>query len=226
MARMIDLSGALENGLWGYHELPGLEQCVPAVEVETIATVRKDGFFSSKILCSTISGTYLESGSHMLEEAKNLDEYTVEDFMKPAKLVRIPNQEAKALIGAEILETHAPLIERGDALIIDSGWSRMWNKPGYVLKCPNLLPAAIEWVLEKKISIFGVDIPCIEASWSEGDEEQKGSLLRSLFQRGTLLLAPLVNLQELSKDSGQLICLPLKVKGASGAPARAVFIED
>jgi arylformamidase len=226
MTRMIDLSGTLENGLWGYHELPGLEQRIPAVEVQAIAMVRDDGFFSSKIVCSTISGTYLESGSHMLEEGRNLDEYTVEDFMNPAKLVRIPNQEAKTLIDAQILKAHAPRIEKGDALIIDTGWSRMWNKPGYVLQCPNLLPAAIEWVAEKQISIFGVDIPCIEASWSEGDEEQKGSMLRSLFQSGTLLLAPLVNLQKISRNSGQLICLPLKVQGTSGAPARAVFIED
>lgn len=44
MEKIIDLSGMLENGLWGYHELPGLEEIVPPVEVRTIATVKKNEF--------------------------------------------------------------------------------------------------------------------------------------------------------------------------------------
>ncbi len=102
----------------------------------------------------------------------------------------------------------------------------MWNKPGYVLQCPNMLRSALEWVLDRDISIFGVDVPCIEASWSEDDEEEKGGLLGELFKRGVLLVAPLVNLDRIKSDSGKLVCLPLSIRGTSGAPARVVFIED
>jgi arylformamidase len=223
---MTDLSGALKSELWGYHELPGLEGIVPRVKVETIATVKENGFFTSKITCSSISGTYLESGAHILENGKYLDQYSVDDFVKPAKIIRLPRQGEKALIGASLLEVNSPEIQKGDALIIDTGWGRMWNKPGYVLQCPNVHSAAIEWVIEKEISIFGVDIPCIEASWSEDDGESKGSLLGALFARDTLLLAPLVNLDKIRGDRGTLICLPLKIKETSGAPARAIFIEE
>jgi arylformamidase len=226
MGRVIDLSGAVENGLWGYFQLPGLEGIIPEVEVKTIATVKKDDFFSSKITCSTISGTYLEAGSHIIENGKKLDEYTVEDFIKPVKIVKLPEQSEKALIDASLLEKNAPVIEKGDALIIDTGWGKMWNKPGYVLQCPNMRSGAVEWVIEKEVSIFGVDIPCIEASWSEDDEEEKGGLLGALFEKGALLLAPLVNLDKVTEDHGTLICLPLKVLGTSGAPVRAVFIAD
>jgi arylformamidase len=226
MARMTDLSGALESGLWGYHELPGLAGIVPRVEVESIATVRENDFFASKIICSTISGTYLEAGAHILEDGKNLDQYSVEDFLKPAKIIRLPQQREKALIDASLLEANSPVIQRGDALIIDTGWGKMWNKPGYVLQCPNMRSAAIEWVIGKEISIFGVDIPCIEASWSENDEKSKGGLLGALFAKGALLFAPLVNLDKISGNRGTLICLPLKVRGTSGAPTRVIFIEE
>jgi kynurenine formamidase len=86
--------------------------------------------------------------------------------------------------------------------------------------------SALEWVLEHEISLFGVDIPCIEASWSEDDSEGKGSMLRTLFERDILLLAPLVNLENVRSRSGTLICLPLKLKGTSGAPCRALFVEE
>ncbi|MEI6157504.1 MAG: cyclase family protein, partial [Atribacterota bacterium] len=129
------------------------------------------------------------------------------------------------LIDADLLEKHAPKIDQGDALIIHTGWDRMWNKPGYVLQGPNMRRNALEWVLEQRISILGVDIPCIEASWSEDNPEEKGGFLGALFGQDILLLAPLVNLDQVSGSEGQLICLPMKVKGTSGAPVRVIFLE-
>ena len=225
MRRFIDLSGVIEDGLWGYHELPGLENIVPRVAVETIATVKEHGFFSSRIVVSTISGTYLEAGSHILKKGRLLESYSMEDFIKPVKIVKLPEQTAKSLIDGQLLEDHAPEIERGDALIIHTGWGRMWNKPGYVLQCPNMKKSALKWVLDRDISIFGVDVPCIEASWSEGDEEEKGGLLGEMFEAGVLLVAPLVNLDRIETDRGTLFCIPMAVKGTSGAPARVLFME-
>jgi kynurenine formamidase len=225
MRKIVDLSGTLENDLWGYDELPGLEQIVPRVAVDAISTVREHGFFSSKIVVATISGTYLEAGSHILEDGRNLDSYDITDFIKPVKIIRLPGQPPKSLIDDNMLEAHAPEIKRGDALIIDTGWGSMWNKPGYVLQCPNMLKSALKWVLEREISIFGIDVPCIEASWSEEDEEEKGGLLSEMFKQGVLLVAPLVNLNLIHADSGTLFCLPLSVKGTSGAPARVLYME-
>ena len=89
-----------------------------------------------------------------------------------------------------------------------------------MLDCPNFLPDALEWIMEKKPSIFGVDVPCIEAAWTGDSGEEKGSILRKIFKRGTLLSAPLVNLDSISGERGTIYCLPLKIRGSSGAPAR------
>jgi len=226
MKSIVDLSGTIENSMWSYNVLPGLEEIIPKVEVETIATVDKNGFFSSKLTLSTVSGTYLETGSHILENKKTLDEYPLKRFIRPATVVKLPPQKQKALIDANLLIKHASKVEKGDALIIDTGWGRMWNRSGYVLSCPNYLPDALKWVLDQEISIFGVDVPCIEASWSEDDEGERGSLLAELFMSDVLLLAPLVNLEKLNANRGKLICLPLSVKGVSGAPVRAIFVEE
>ena len=225
MRKIVDLSGMIENDLWGYNELPGLENIVPKAAVNTVATVKENGFFSSRIVVATISGTYLEAGSHILEDGRDLDSYSIEDFIKPVKIIRLPKQPEKSLIDDKMLEECAPTINRGDALIIDTGWGSMWNKPGYVLQCPNMLRSALQWVLEKDISIFGVDVPCIEASWSEEDEEEKGGLLSEMFAQGVLLVAPLVNLTMIDTDAGTLFCMPLSVKGTSGAPARVLYME-
>ena len=226
MKKYIEVSGKLENGMWGYNELPGLENIIPPVKIETVATVKENGFFSSKITIASISGTYVESGSHMIEGSKNLDDYGINDFIKPAKIVRLPEQGKKALINSDLLERYAPEINKGDALLIDTGWWKMWNKPGYVLSCPNYLKNALEWIIEKRISILGVDVPCIEASWSEDNDSEKGSLLKEMFKNGILLIAPLVNLGKVEVNSGIIYCFPLNVKNVSGTPARIIFEED
>jgi kynurenine formamidase len=224
--RYIDLSGTLENDLWSYSVLPGLEKLIPPVLIETIATVKNNDFFASKITCSSVSGTYLEAGSHIRNNGKNLDRYGVEDFIKPAAVIRLPQQEGKTLVDGKLLAAHAPSIERGDAVLIDTGWGGRWNRPGYVLQCPNLSRDAVEWVLSHDISIFGIDIPCIESSWSEDVSEEKGGLLALVFERDVLLTAPLINLDRIKARRGMLICLPLAVAGTSGAPVRVVFEEE
>ncbi|HVP19677.1 MAG TPA: cyclase family protein [Spirochaetia bacterium] len=224
--RLTDLSGTLENGLWGYHELPGLEKVLPPFHMETVATVSKDSFYSSQITATTISGLYLESPAHIIEGGKTLDEYPVERFFTAAKIVKLPRQNPRAQIDGELLSRHAPEVTPGEALLVATGWGAQWNRPGYVLDCPNMKKSALEWVLERRVSLFGVDIPCIESSWSEQDDAAKGSLLRKLFEQDVLLLAPLVNLEAVRSDRGTLVCLPLRLAGTSGAPCRAIFIEE
>jgi arylformamidase len=226
MKRYTDLSGLIENGLWSYQALPGLEKIIPLASIETIATVKKDDFFASKISLATITGTYLESGAHIIEGAKTLDSYSVADFIKPAKIIRLPRQAAKTLVDETLLAAYAPTIAKGDAVIVDTGWAPRWNSPGYVLQCPNLSKKAVEWVLSHEISIFATDVPCIESAWSQDAAGEKGGLLGMMFRKNVLLAAPLVNLDRVQAASGVLYCLPLHVKGTSGAPARIIFEEE
>ena len=231
MRKIVDLSGMIETDMWGYYSLPGLENLVPPVKVETIATISEHEFFASKIELTTVSGTYLEAGSHILEGAKNLDEYEVSDFVKPVKILRVPPQEPRALIHRKTFEENAPPIDPGEALLIDTGWWRRWNQPGYVLDSPNFSPEALQWILEQQIGLLAVDVTVIEGVWTEeaeepGSDSEKGSLLGALFESGALMVAPVVNLGEVTGDQGTLICLPMKVKGTSGAPARVVFISE
>ncbi|MDP8217196.1 MAG: cyclase family protein [Candidatus Theseobacter exili] len=226
MKKIVDLTGRLENGLWDYRKLPGLEELIPPVQIESLASVKKDGFSISKVTCCTISGTYLEAGAHMIEGAKTLDKYSVERFVQPVKILRLPKQNKNALIDDKILKENAPAIEKGDALIIDTGWGEQWNKPGYVLECPNFRRNALEWILEQGISTLGVDVPLIEAAWSEDDEETKGGLLVEFFKSDALLIAPLVNLDKVPTGTGTLVFLPLFLKDASGAPVRVIYVQE
>lgn len=225
MGRLHDLTGRLTPGMWDYRVFPGLDAVIPPLEVDTVATVAQDGFFASRISLSTITGTYLEAGSHILPDGPTLDRYGVDDFVRPAKILRLGRLEADARIDGAMLAAADPGLEEGDALIVDTGWHREWNRPGYVERCPKMVPSALQWILDRPVGMLGVDIPAIEAAWSDDDAEAKGGLLSQLFARGCLLLAPLVRLDKVPVDRGRLFALPLPVEGVSGAPARVLFEE-
>ena len=130
------------------------------------------------------------------------------------------------LIDEKLLASHAPgSIRPGQAILVATGWGRMWNKPGAVLRRPNFTKRAIAWLLRHKPFICGFDVPGMESSWSEDVVEEKGGLLGMLFKKNVLLVAPLVNLEKVRADKGTLYCLPLPVAGTSGAPARVLFEE-
>lgn len=225
MPRLTDLTGALTTGMWDYRALPGLENTIPPLAVDAIATVPRDGFFASSVTLSTITGTYLEAGAHILADGPTLDSYSVDDFIRPARIARLGDLPADTVIDGDMMAAADPGLQQGDALIVDTGWHRQWNKPGYVQNCPKMAPSALEWVLEQPIGLLGVDVPAIEAAWTDDDEGAKGGLLSALFERGCLLLAPLVNLDRTTGDTGRLIALPLPLAGVSGAPVRVVFEE-
>jgi kynurenine formamidase len=223
MGKITDVTGKLEPGMWDYRVFPGFEKLVPPFQAETMGTLDTFGFYGSRFTLSSITGTYLESSSHILADGRHLSSYSVSDFIRPVKILRLGNLAANTLIDGDMLAAAAPAIELGDALIIDTGWYRQWNAPGFVEQCPKMLPSALAWIVGQPIAVLGVDVPAIEAAWTDGDEDAKGGLLSQLFERGGLLLAPLVNLDQVGADHGRLIALPLPVVGTSGAPVRAVI---
>ncbi|WP_084639911.1 cyclase family protein [Kaistia adipata] len=223
MGQLTDITGKLEPGMWDYRVFPGFEDLVPPLRIETMGTLDTFGFYGSKFTLSSISGTYLEASSHVLADGRHLSSYGVDDFIRPAKILRLGGLAPDTLIDGAMLAAAAPAIEPGDALLIDTGWYRQWNTPGFVERCPKMLPSALAWILEQPIALLGVDIPAIEAAWTDDDASAKGGLLTQLFARGTLLLAPVVNLDQIGADRGRLYALPLPVVGTSGAPVRAIL---
>jgi arylformamidase len=224
---MIDLSGELYDGMWSYTTLPGFEPRLPSFECERIAAIETHGFEAFDFRLSSITGTYIETGGHMLAGAPMLDDLDIATFMRPAAVCHLPRKDREGVIHRAELEAGCPPVRPGDALLIECGWGSRWGTPDYVNGSPAFHIDCLPWFLDQPFSILGVDVPCIESARSRPDGgEEAGNMLAPLFQRGILLLAPLVNLDRITIPRGRLIALPLNVRGVSGAPCRAVFLED
>jgi kynurenine formamidase len=226
MSRMIDLSGPLYRGMWDYRGLTGIPDALPAFRCERIASVDTDGFEAFDFQLSSITGTYIETGGHMLPGMPSLADLPLDAFARPAVICHVPRKGPEEVIHRAELEAHCPPIQPGDALLIDCGWGSRWEKPEFVAGSPAFHVDCLPWFVSQPFAILGVDVPCIESARSRpsaGDET--GNMLVPIFRRGGLLLAPLVNLNQATAARGRLVALPLNIQAVSGAPCRALLIE-
>jgi len=227
LSGIIDLSGALYEGMWSYKGLPGMDRAVREFACKRLASVESEGFEAFGFQMGSITGSYIETGAHMLPGVPPLSDLGPEAFVRPAVVCHLPRKGPQDLIHGAELEAGCPPVQPGDALLIECGWGSRWDSPDYVWASPAFHFDCLPWLLAQPYAILGVDVPCIESARSRPDgSEATGAMLLPIFRRGALLLAPLVNLDRVRAPRGQLVALPLNIRAVSGAPCRAVFVES
>jgi kynurenine formamidase len=220
MPRLIDVTGTLAPGMWSYRPLIA---DIPEFAHWRFAEVAERGWEADAFTMATLTGTYLETAKHLFPEHMSIDELPIERCFVPATIARIP-KGAREHITAADLERTVTELNPGDALIVATGWSSRWWESGetFVMESPHFDLEAMEWIVERKISILAGDVPCF-------DDPQPGGGLgvnTLLFGIDALILAPLVGLDRVTKDRVHLTALPIKVKGACGASCRAIITEE
>ena len=227
MKRMYDITGTIENGMWRYDDpytpiniipLPP----VPLAGVKVYAEIF-EGMHSQ-------TGTYLETPAHVYAPGEPLGypliDVPLEKMVNvPCVLLNLPLVEKgpeRHAITAEALAAcpGADQIRQGDAILVGSGWGKYWMDPDYVTMGPYFTKGAMDWMLEKKPVIIGSD----SSRWE--NLEQPQGFFGDFYAANVLMLAPLVNLEQVPFTSCSLTALPIKVTGTCAAPVRAILTEE
>jgi len=111
-------------------------------------------------------------------------------------------------------------LQRSRFLLLQTGWDRLWGDPGYFTGFPVLEPEAARW-LAGLPGLTGVGVDAISVD-PVGDARLPTH--RELLSRGLLIIENLTGLDRLDGAEVELLCLPLKLAAADGAPARVLAI--
>jgi len=108
-------------------------------------------------------------------------------------------------------------LRRGERVLFrTSNSSRCWHTDDFIEDFVYVTPAAARFLVERGVRTVGVDYLSV-GGLSSGGEETHLVLLRA----GIWIIEGL-NLARVRPGRYDLICLPLRVCGAEGAPARAL----
>ncbi|MDA4113835.1 MAG: cyclase family protein [Thaumarchaeota archaeon] len=135
-------------------------------------------------------------------------------------------------VGSEDLRTilakSGKRIMRGDAVLVATGWGRLWGKDDekYGGPCPGINLSAAEWLTEKGAVVFGADTWNGEVDPTE-DQQGADAVHQHMLAKSGVRIIENMYLEELQRDGVVeflFVCLPLRLKGATGSPVTPIAV--
>lgn len=185
------------------------------------ANKKSDGYNLEVIFLSSHSGTHLDAPYHFIEKGPKIDDIPLNRLITSAFLCSIKKGPDKPITRDDIIDFEAKngKIYPNSALVFRTDWSKNLARKDYFTRNPGLSASAAKYLLEKKVGLIGIDSPSIDLG-----KDPKFPAHHVLLKGGILILENLCNLDKIKRTTFRLIVLPLKLKGATGSPVRAVAI--
>lgn len=171
----------------------------------------------SRLTCSTHSGTHVDAPWHFCEDGAQLDAISPERWIGPCHV--IATQPGLSRITADDLDQST--VPRGTKRLIIRTGSESASAdepfdPGYTA----LAPDAAHWLLTHGIALVGIDTPSVEP-FDDAEHE-----VHQLLLGAGMLIVEGLDLSEVTPGPYMLVCLPLRLLDADGAPARALLVKE
>jgi kynurenine formamidase len=129
----------------------------PDVKIERFHYHAKSGVLSQQITTFMHCTTHADSPAHVIEGAPYTDEIPLDSYYGTGVVVDIPKDKWEVIMPDD-LEKAEPRIEKGDIVIIRTGWHRYYSDSRrYFAYSPGLYREAGEWFVEKQVKAVGVD---------------------------------------------------------------------
>jgi arylformamidase len=172
----------------------------------------------SQMALSVHVGTHVDAPYHFIADGKTIEHLKLDVLIGPAQVVEIPGDGA--LITASDLQQAG--IEAGtERVLLKTRNSEYWKKSGLPFQkdFAALSPDGAAYLVERGVRLIGIDYFSIAPF---GDSVPTH---RALLGAEVIVLEG-VDLSQIPAGHYQLYCLPLKLGGSDGAPARAILVEE
>jgi len=172
----------------------------------------------SRLEAGTHIGTHVDAPFHFLANGPAVEQLSLEALIGPAEVVVFPDHVD--MVSAELLE-EAGIPPGTRRLLCKTRNSARWarGEREFDESFVALTVDAAEWVVERGISLIGVDYLSVARHLEPG-----GTTHKVLLGAGVVIVEGL-DLSAVPSGSYTLVCLPLKLVGSDGAPARAILIQ-
>ncbi len=182
------------------------------IQLDRVSDIdRGDPFTETTLSFSVHTGTHIDAPAHFIADGDTVERLDLQVLMGPcwvADLRRVMTISAHSLESAEIPEGIERLLLKTDN---DKRKASTFD-PSFI----GLDKEAAAWAVEHHVRLLGIDYLSVQ-SYNESD-----SVHVTLLQAGIVILEGL-DLSNIEPGMYTLICLPIRLEGTEGAPARALL---
>jgi arylformamidase len=188
----------------------------PPVEIALAKSIaRGDSSNVSLLTLGSHTGTHVDAPRHMDDAGTGVDSVSLDALIGPALVVDIP--ESVRAIGAADLDARIGSHTR--VLLRSTNSARFAATGVFEEDFTYLAPDGAALLVERGVVFVGVDALSVE-QYHAGHHRSHDTLL----QAGVAVVEGLA-LENVSPGEYEVVCLPLRIRGCDGAPARVVLIR-
>lgn len=185
----------------------------PAFSVEPVTHRLKGDLFDSAVMVlGTHTGTHVDAPAHYLDGGVTVDRIPADDLVGPGIVLDMrgrPCIDRHALETSELGDYKRVFFKTDNSLkLLESGFSE-----DYV----HLTRTGAEYLVKRDVKLAGIDYLSIEAFHSP-----EALVHKTLLGAGIVVTEGLM-LVDVPAGPCTIYCLPLKIEGADGAPARVLI---
>jgi arylformamidase len=161
------------------------------------------------------TGTHVDAPCHFLEGRSGVEAMPLESLVGPCQVIEYGGD--RHITAADLEAAGIPASTR--RLLIKTRSGRFWDDTVFRSDFVGLAGDAGGWLADRGYLLVGIDYMSIEQFRSATHEVHKALLEKNI------VIVEGVDLRTIAPGAYFLVCAPLKVVGAEGAPAR-VFLLD
>ena len=204
----IDVSLTLKSGMLHW---PG----DPPVVIERMRDMnRGDTVNLSRITMGVHSGTHVDAPVHFLNGAAGVDRIPFDPLVGQARIIAIA---AKGSIREADLAGHN--VAKGERILLRTGNSirQLLHSPAFDEGFIYLEEDAARFLATREVKTLGVDY------LSVGGYRKNGPAVHQILLEAGILIIEGLDLAGVLPGLYEMICLPMKILDADGAPARVIL---
>jgi arylformamidase len=173
---------------------------------------RGDSSNVSTLHMSAHTGTHVDAPRHFFDDGAGTEALPLEILIGRTRVIEVTSRAA-------IVPDDLSGIDLSDdvRLLIKTHNSRLWGSPEFHADYVGVTESAARHLVDHGIKVLGVDYLSVEKFRTPGAPAH-----HVLLGAGTIVIEGL-NLLDVDPGVYEMICLPLRIVGADGAPARVVL---
>jgi len=209
VSRIYDISVPIRTGGLVY---PGN----PEIEISLQQAVAKGASANvSTIRFGSHTGTHADASRHFFDDGQPVDRIPLERLIGPALLLDFAD-DVMSIGEAELRQRD---IKGHPRILLKTRNSAFLSRKEFVKDYTFLAPDGAKYLVDNGVELVGVDYLSIEQFHSGHHRTH-----RALLEKSVVIVEGL-DLSVPAPGEYQFVCLPLRLEGCDGAPARAVLIK-
>lgn len=187
----------------------------PAVNVQPLKTLEKDGVFESRFTIHSHAGTHIDAPSHFVKNGATIEQIDLSKCIGPCKIIDVTGADRLEIMPSDFSSAK---IEQGDRVLF-----RTKNSLGDRRDFENFVSLSketAEFLAERGVVLIGTDF------FGAEKRRNPGHPVHMAILEAEIVLLEGLSLKNVKEGEYELVCFPILVPGADAAPARAILIKE